>query len=428
MVVRRRNMSEVISKPNEWGAYPIISSKISSLLDKESLPDEAREIELIHKLKQLLTRLSTESEYYSEVLSKIDITQITARNDLEKLPLIRKSELAKIQANNAPFGGMTLKGTQLQRLFQSPGNIYEGAMDSHDWWRMAQAFHSAGFKAGDVVLNTLSYHLTPGGFIMDSGARACGCSVIPAGPGQTEQQLDVMEHLKPNAYCGTPSFLNILIDKAKQRGHGIPFRKALVSGEALTNELRQKFLENGIYVKQAYATADVGLIAFEAQADEGWVVAEDIIVEIVNPVTGEQVANGEIGELVVSTLDERYPLIRFATGDLSAFYQDKNSCGRTNKRIKGWLGRADQTVKVKGMFVHPSQLNKIVSLFPEISAARFVITRENHNDVFTFEYASNAELDMYLKNTIKDVTKLSAVIVKVANNELENEGELLDLR
>ena len=421
-------MSDVFANSNEWGVQPLISTKISSLLDKESLPDEAREIELMHKLKQLLLRLNSDSPYYRRVFSEVDLTAIATRSDLQQLPLLRKSDLAKIQADDAPFGGMPLEGIQLQRLFQSPGNIYEGAMDTHDWWRMAQAFHSAGFGSGDIVLNTLSYHLTPGGFIMDSGARACGCTVIPAGPGQTEQQLDVMEHLKPNAYCGTPSFLNILIDKAKERAHAIPFTKALVTGEALTPELRQKFIEHDINVKQAYATADVGLIAFEAKSNEGWVVAEDIIIEIVKPGTGEHVEIGEVGELIVTTLDEKYPMIRFATGDLTAYYLEKNSCGRTNKRIKGWLGRADQTVKVKGMFVHPSQLQKIVSLFPEITAARFVITRENHNDVFTFEYAANADLDMYLKKSIKDVTKLSVSLAKVEADNFKNKIEIVDLR
>ncbi|MBM7072480.1 AMP-binding protein [Shewanella sp. 202IG2-18] len=424
-------MAEVISNHSEWGSTcPLVNSKVSSILDKESLPHEAREIELFHKLKLLTSKLVSESDYYSQAFKILGLHDVNVGNRIElaKLPLIRKSQLAKLQAENAPFGGIIPANTQLQRLFQSPGNIYEGAMDSFDWWRMAQAFHSAGFKNGDVVLNTLSYHLTPGGFIMDSGARACGCSVIPAGPGQTEQQLDAMEHFKPNGYCGTPSFLNILIDKAKQRGHEVPFKKALVTGEALTPELRKKFLENGLNVKQAYATADVGLIAFEANDDEGWVLAEDIIVEIVQPDTGEPVNDGEVGELVVTTLDERYPLIRFATGDLTAYYNDKNSCGRTNRRIKGWLGRADQTLKVKGMFVHPSQLQKIMSLFPEITNARFVISRENHNDVFTFEYTAKTELGSYLKNLIKEITKLSAVISRVDGVDSSFESEILDLR
>ena len=424
-------MTEVIERTNEWGSScPLINSKVSTILDKESLPHEAREIELFHKLKILFNRLKEESPYYTEVISNSEIQNLVvdSRNALSHLPLIRKSDLAKLQANKAPFGGISASDAPLQRLFQSPGNIYEGAMDSYDWWRMAQAFHSAGFKSGDIVLNTLSYHLTPGGFIMDSGARACGCSVIPAGPGQTEQQLDAIEHFKPNGYCGTPSFLNILIDKALQRRQEVPFKKALVTGEALTSELRQKFKDNGINVKQAYATADIGLIAFEANDDEGWVLAEDIIVEIVKPGSGEPIADGEVGELVVTTLDERYPLIRFATGDLTAYYQDENSCGRTNKRIKGWLGRADQTVKVKGMFVHLSQLQKVLSLFPEIAKARFVISRDNHNDVFTFEYSSNAELDDYLKNAIKDVTKLTAVISRVEQNAPAFNNEILDLR
>ncbi|MCL1079179.1 phenylacetate--CoA ligase family protein [Parashewanella spongiae] len=421
-------MSETNSKTHEWeSACPFINT-IASTSAKESLPQAAREIELFHKLKLLVTRLAKESEYYSKAFSDIQLLETShiTRENLAKLPLIRKSDLAELQAKNSPFGGITSGRTQLQRLFQSPGNIYEGAMDSVDWWRMSQAFHSAGFTHGDVVLNTLSYHLTPGGFIMDSGARACGCTVIPAGPGQTEQQLDAIAHFKPNGYCGTPSFLNILIDKAKLRGHQVSFTKALVTGEALTSDLRQKFIEHGINVKQAYATADVGLIAFEGNASEGWVLAEDIIVEIVKPGSGELVRDGEVGELVVTTLDERYPLVRFATGDLTAYYKEESSCGRTNHRIKGWLGRADQMVKVKGMFVHLSQLEKIVSLYPEISNARFVVTRENHNDVFTFEYSSNADLDSYLANTIKNVTKLSASISKI--DELPQTNKIIDLR
>ncbi len=301
---------------------------------------------------------------------------------------------------------------------------------------MGQAFFAAGFEQGDLVQNCLSYHLTPGGFILDSGARACGCSVIPAGPGQTEQQLELIQRLQPQGYCGTPSFLKILLDKAKQHHIDIScIKKALVTGEALPESLRSEFEVQNIQVLQAYASADVGLIGFESLAKNGFIISEEILVEIVRPGSLEPVAEGEIGEVVVTSFNLDYPLIRFATGDLSALATGKSACGRTNMRIKGWLGRADQTTKVKGMFVHPEQVEKIRQSFTEFIKVRLVVTQNNHNDVMQLqcELASD-ELSNQAQNQLikaaeqclKEVTKLSGSVIIVATNSLPNDGKVIE--
>ncbi|WP_133406115.1 phenylacetate--CoA ligase family protein [Parashewanella tropica] len=409
-----------------------IDKNLLTTLEKESLPQDKREQLLFKRLSTLLTSLKQDSDYYQQALAEISVGSNFSRDSLSSLPILRKSSISQLQAENPPLGGLVIGSSVVDRIFQSPGNIYEGAMDSGDWWRMSHAFHAAGFRKGDIVLNCLSYHMTPGGFIMDSGARACGCSVIPAGPGQTEQQLHIISQLQPTGYSGTPSFLNILLDKAKEKGVEWSISKALVSGEALSDELRTKFLEHGIKVHQAYATADVGLIAYEANYGEGWVVAEDIIVEIVKPGTSQPVTEpNEVGELVVTVLNDKYPLIRFATGDLSAFYTGVTSCGRSNLRIKGWMGRADQTVKVKGLFVHPSQVQEVIAEFPEITKARLIIERENHNDVMSLhcEYSGSAPEPTYIAESIKRITKLTGDIQFFPPNSLNNDGIVIeDLR
>ena len=317
------------------------------------------------------------------------------------------------------------------RLFQSPGPIHEPEGKTDDWWRMGRAFYAAGFRPGDIVHNTLSYHLSPGGFIMDSGARACGCAVIPAGIGQTEQQLRVIDSLQPNGYVGTPSFLKILLDKADEQKQDLScIRRALVSGEGLPDHLRQVFSARGIQCHQAYATADAGLIAYESGALEGMVVAEDIILEIVKPGTGEVVNPGEVGEVLVTTFSPEYPLFRFATGDLSAALPGKSSCGRTNMQIKGWMGRADQSTKVKGLFVHPVQVAEVVQRHPEISKARLVVESIDSRDCMTLLCEGDAFMDMAaIESSIRVVCKLSGKAKRVSAGELKDSNLVIeDLR
>jgi phenylacetate-CoA ligase len=341
-----------------------------------------------------------------------------------------------IQSKSSPLGGLSAKNANLGRIFQSPGPIYDPENTSDDWWRVGQAFYAAGFRKGDLVQNTLSYHLTPGGFILDSGARACGCIVIPAGPGQTEQQLDIIEHLKPQGYCGTPSFLKILLDKANESQRDISsVRKALVTGEALPEALRTEFTAAGIDTLQAYASADVGLIGFESIVGDGLIIAEDLLVEIVRPGSLEPVAVGEVGEIVVTSFNVDYPLIRFATGDLSALKPDQSACGRTNMRIKFCIGRADQTTKVKGMFVHVGQIEQVRKAYQQITKMRLSVTKVNHNDQMNLqcELDTKAYTEADIVNTIenissslKKITKLSGTVELVAIGTLADDGKVID--
>ncbi|PKG58467.1 phenylacetate--CoA ligase family protein [Shewanella sp. GutDb-MelDb] len=391
-----------------------------------------REATLMSRLSDFLCFAQESSDYYHRVLANIDLSQINSRSALAALPITRKSDLIKLQAANMPFAGMVPNMSGVGRVFQSPGPIYEPEADGHDWWRMGQAFFAAGFRAGDLVQNCLSYHLTPGGFIMDSGAKACGCSVIPAGPGQTEMQLDIIHNLQPNSYCGTPSFLKILLDKAKLQQQGpLPFSKALVTGEALTPALKAVFDEADIEVKQAYATADIGLIAFESVADAGLVVAEDIILEIVRPGSLAAVKRGEVGEVVITSFNPNYPLIRFATGDLSAQLDSPSDCGRTNMRIKGWLGRADQTTKVKGLFIHPEQVERVRLYHSAIKRVRLVVCSENDNDKMCLlcEVDDNVRLNIdivAIQQSIRAVTQLSSDVSLVAIGSMLDDGIVIE--
>ncbi|WP_110458637.1 phenylacetate--CoA ligase family protein [Shewanella algidipiscicola] len=391
-----------------------------------------REDYLMSALADQLSFAKSHCDYYAARLADIDVSQINSRAALATLPITRKADLIELQAAKPPFAGMTPNQHSVGRIFQSPGPIHEPECDGHDWWRMGQAFFAAGFRQGDRVQNCLSYHLTPGGFMMDSGAKACGCSVIPAGPGQTEQQLALIGSLKPNGYCGTPSFLNILLEKAQQLDCDVSsITKALVSGEALTATLKARFAEAGIAVKQAYATADLGLIAFESVSDDGLVVAEDIIVEIVRPGTQVPVADGEVGEVVVTSFNRDYPLIRFATGDLSALMGGESRCGRTNMRIKGWMGRADQTCKVKGLFVHPEQVERIRCRHSELTKVRLVIASSNHNDTMCLlcevDDAQRSQLDIAaISASIRAETQLSGEVALVATGTLANDGVVIE--
>ena len=391
---------------------------------KESQIPQLRETALLAQLTDLISFAKEHCNYYQQSLSAVDPQTVTSRASFATLPLLRKSDLIELQAKQLPLAGVNANNAQIQRMFQSPGPIYDPQGTGDDFWRTGRALFAAGFRAGDLVLNCLSYHLTPGGFILDAGAKACGCVVIPAGPGQTEQQLEVINHLKPQGYCGTPSFLNIL----RQKGDISPIKKALVTGEALPETLRESFETDGISVLQAYASADAGLIAYESSAKQGLIVSEDILLEIVRPGTNVPVVDGEVGEVVITNFNRDYPLIRFATGDLSAVLTGSSPCGRTNMRIKGWLGRADQTTKIKGMFVHPSQIATIISRHPEIEKARLIVTSDNHRDEMTLLIeSSNQNIDiLIIHQTIKAVTKLNATIEIVEQDSLLNDGKVID--
>ena len=380
------------------------------------------------------------SPAYSEILQGIHAAHIDSLAALAKLPVTRKSELNERQntarhASNGKesFGGFStlVRGPAMPRIFASPGPIYEPDGASRDYWRMARGLFAAGFRSGELVHNSFSYHMTPGAFMMESGAHALGCSVFPAGVGQTEQQLEAIAHLRPNAYLGTPSFLRILVERAIESGADISsLKKGLVGGEAFMPSLRDWFAERGMDVFQSYATADLGLIAYETSARQGLVLDEGVIVEIVRPGTGDPVAQGEVGEMVVTTLNPSYPLIRFATGDLSAVMEGQCPTGRTNQRIKGWMGRADQTTKIRGMFVHPKQVDEIVKRFPEVAKARLVVSGEMANDLMTLKVEANhgvpPALIQKISEAIREVTKLRGDVEWVALGTLPNDGKVIE--
>ena len=396
----------------------------------ETRQPEARETALFNMLPGLVARAKSLAPGWARHLAEVDAAALTSRAALAKVPLTRKAALKDLQATAPPFGGLaTGKGHEVGRVFMSPGPIFEPEGLGADWWRSARALHAAGFRRGDVVHNTFSYHLTPGGWIMDAGARALGCTVIPAGPGATEQQLEAIAHMRPTAYMGVPDYLKILLDKAVDAGRDVSsFKRALVSGGALFPSLRQEYRERGIAVSQAYATADLGVVAYESQALDGMIVDEGVILEIVRPGTGDPVAAGEVGEVVVTTFNRDYPMIRLATGDLSAILPGTSPCGRTNMRIKGWLGRADQTTKVKGMFVHPEQVALIARRHPGLGRLRIVVSRDGEQDamVLRAESASaEAGLAEALALTLADVTKLKGRVEIAAPGSLPNDGKVI---
>jgi len=400
--------------------------------DELETRDQAqREKEQFAQLSTQLTHAKANASFFTDLLKDIDPQSIN-REVLASIPVTRKSDLVTKQRELPPFGGMTAQGNGLiGRLFQSPGPIYDPEGRQPDYWRTARGFHAAGFREGDVVLNTLSYHMTPGGFIVEGGARALGCAVIPAGPGNTEQQLEILRDLKPNGYCGTPSFLRILLEKCDGAGIDTSFmNKALVTGEALPPSVRDWFEARGIKVGQVYATADIGAIAYESPAREGLIVDEGVLVEIVRPGTNDPVVEGEVGEVVVTNLtSQAYPLIRFGTGDLSAVLEGESPCGRKNMRIKGWMGRADQTTKVKGMFVHPGQVNQVVKSFDEIQKGRLVVTNADNRDAMTLQCEVENGTDDLAKaigETVQTICKLRGGIEFVAPGSLANDGKVID--
>ena len=395
-----------------------------------------REAALMAALPRQIAHAQAHSAAMGEILAGFDAAEITSRAALAQLPVTRKSELlARQQASRAAgrdaFGGFSAirYGAAMPRLYASPGPIYEPEGTGRDYWRAARAMFAAGFRAGDLAHNAFSYHMTPGAFIMESGAHAVGCTVFPAGTGQTEQQLQAIAELKPQAYLGTPSFLRILVEKAQEGGVDIrSLTKGLVGGEAFPPSLRDWFTERGMAIYQSYATADVGLIAYETASREGLVLDEGVIVEIVRPGTGDPVGEGEVGEIVVTVLGPDYPLIRFGTGDLSAVLPGACPTGRTNTRIKGWLGRADQTTKIRGMFVHPGQVAEIVKRFPEVSRARLVVSGEMANDQMKLlvESAAAQGLSERVAEVVRDVTKLRGDVEVVAPGSLPNDGKVIE--
>jgi phenylacetate-CoA ligase len=383
-------------------------------------------------------------------LAGIDAASINSREALARVPVTHKQQLferqqaARAAGEADPFGGYSAIGwratgiaagtagalRRARRVYQSPGPIYEPEGHAADYWRTARAMQAAGFEAGDLVHNSFSYHLTPGAWIMESGALALGCTVFPGGTGQTEQQLQAMQHLRPDAYAGTPSFLRILLEKAAELGLALPhLKKALVSGEAFPPSLRDWLAERGIAGYQAYATADVGVIAYETSAREGLVVDEGVLVEIVRPGTGDPLPDGEVGEVVVTVFTPDYPMLRFGTGDLSAMLPGPCPTGRSNRRIKGWMGRADQTAKVRGMFVHPAQVAEVLKRHPELGRGRLVVAGEMAADTLTLRVEARvrpAGLADAVALSVRDLTKLRADIELVEPGSLPNDGKVIE--
>ncbi|GAB3122760.1 phenylacetate--CoA ligase family protein [Novispirillum itersonii] len=396
----------------------------------ETRSPEQREQDLFAALPGLIAHAKAQTDFFATHLKDVDPAQVTDRAALAKLPVLRKSALKEVQALTPPFGGLVARGRSVGRIFQSPGPINEPQGLGANYWRAARALYAAGFRAGDVVHNSFSYHFTPGGWILDDGARALGCLVFPAGIGQTEQQAQAIAAMRSVGYCGTPSFLRIVLEKAKELGLDTSsMKKGLVSGEALPPSLRALIRDLGVDVYQAYATADLGVVAYETPALEGMVVEEGVIVEIVRPGTGDPVEPGEVGEIVVTTFTPEYPLIRFATGDMTALLPGISPCGRTNMRIKGWMGRADQTTKIKGMFVHPEQVAEVVKRHPEIRRARLVASSVDNVDqmLIRVEVAGAAEgFDQILQRTLQDVTKLKGQVELVEPGSLPNDGKVID--
>ncbi|APW44209.1 phenylacetate--CoA ligase family protein [Rhodoferax saidenbachensis] len=397
-----------------------------------------REAALLAALPAQVVHAKAASAAFAELLKDVNPAAVTSRAALAQLPVIRKSELQERQqaareAGGDVFGGFSAirYGATMPRVFASPGPIYEPEGTAKDYWRMARAIFAAGFRPGELIHNAFSYHFVPAGSMMETGAHALGCTVFPGGTGQTEQQVQAMRELQPAGYIGTPSFLKIIVEKAAEMGVTLPsVKKAMFGGEAFPPSLRDWFAEHGITGYQCYATADLGLIAYETEAREGLVLDEGVIVEIVRPGTGDPVAEGEVGELVVTSLNPAYPLIRFGTGDLSAILPGPCPTGRTNTRIKGWMGRADQTTKIRGMFVHPKQVDAIVKRFPEVVKARLVVGGEMANDQMTLQVETACSgpdaLAAKIAEAIRDVTKLRGEVTIMLPGSLPNDGKVIE--
>lgn len=389
-----------------------------------------REQTLIKAVAAQVAHAKQNTQAYATLLKDIDPSSITSVEAIAKLPVTRKSELIELQNKQLPFGGLAENNIRLSHIFASPGPIYEPGTQKPDFARFARCLYAAGFRSGGIAHNCFSYHFTPAGIMFDSSIHALGCAVIPAGTGQTELQVQTIADLKPDAYIGTPSFLKIILDKAAELGTDVSsINKAMVTGEALPPSIRQAFADKGIDVYQCYSSADIGLIAYESSAQEGLVIDENIYLEIVRPGTGDPVAEGEVGEVVITSFNPEYPLIRFATGDLSAIMEGQSPCGRTNKRIKGWMGRADQTAKARGMFVHPEQVDKVFKRHPELTRARLVIEWLNESDQLTLKCETNQasdELNSAICSSIREVCKLRGEVEFVEVGSLPNDGVIIE--
>ena len=402
-----------------------------------------RERDLFQRLPAQVAHAMAEAPAFARILAGIDPAAVDSRSALAQLPVTRKSSLLELQQASRPFGGFAAAGwhghrNRAKRVFASPGPLYEPETARPDYWRLARALVAAGFGAGDLVHNTFAYHFTPAGSMIESAAAALGCTVFPAGTGQTEMQVQAIAELRPDGYVGTPSFLKIILEKADETGADVSsLVKALVSGEAFPAALRDALAARGITGYQAYATADLGCIAYESDARSGLIVDEGVIVEIVRPGTVDPVAPGQVGEVVVTTFNPDYPLIRFGTGDLSAVMPESmtspSPCGRTNMRLKGWLGRADQTTKVKGLFVHPSQVADIVRRHSPIVRARLVVDNPDGNDRMTLHCEMEegdaqlpASLIEAIRETIREVTKLRGEVARAVPGALPNDGKVID--
>ncbi|MFQ5784546.1 MAG: phenylacetate--CoA ligase family protein [Alphaproteobacteria bacterium] len=401
---------------------------------RETRDPAARERDLFARLPGQIAHTKANAPHFAALFADVDPAAVTSREALAGLPVTRKSELIERQKTRPLFGGLaTVESGALARVFCSPGPIYDPQGRRPDYWRFARALFAAGVRAGDLVHNSFSYHLTPAGMMIDSAAEALGCAVFPGGVGNTEQQAQAIADLRPQAYGGTPSFLRILLEKGRELDLDTSsLAKALVSGEALPPGLRAALGGYGVDVLQCYGTADLGLVAYESFARQGMIVDEDVIVEIVTPGTGDPVGDGEVGEVVVTVFAPEYPLIRFATGDLSAVLPSVSPCGRTNMRIKGWLGRADQTTKVKGMFVHPEQIAAVVARHPEVRKARLVVDRAANMDVMTLRCETEGApegLVAAVAESLQAVCKLKGRVELVAPGSLPNDGKVIeDLR
>jgi len=391
-----------------------------------------RHVEQMQALQEVVAHAKENSDYFAQLLENIDPSSIDSLDALATLPVTRKSDLVVKQQSNPPLGGLNAEPVSaLSNIFMSPGPIFEPAQEIKDYFRMGRAMWAAGFRPGDLVYNTFSYHMTPAGHMMESGARAVGCPVFPAGIGNTEMQLEAISTLKPRAYVGTPSFLKILLEKGRDADMDMSSIKvASVGGEALPPSLRQALVDLGVEtVIQSYGTADLGLIAYESDAMEGMSIDENVIVEIVRPGTGDPVAPGEVGEVVVTSFNKTYPLIRFATGDMSALMVGGSKCGRTGPRIKGWMGRADQTAKIKGMFVHPGSVAEVQKRHPELAKVRLVVTSIDNVDQMTLHCeveGGSDDLKAAVAASVQSLCKLRGAIEFVAAGSLANDGKVID--
>jgi phenylacetate-CoA ligase len=397
----------------------------------ETRSSDERQQAQLEALREQIRHVQENTSAYPLTLKEVDASAIIDAESFSALPLTRKSELIELQKAQRPFGGYTAKNTaHYSQVFASPGPIYEPGFATGDFWRFARALYASGFRPGDLVHNCFSYHFTPAGQMFDCAAQALGCAVIPAGVGQTELQLQTIADLRPDGYVGTPSFLKIIHDQTDELGFDVSsIDKAMVSGEALPPPLRSGFVERGVRVQQCYGTADLGLIAYESSVEEGLIIDEGVYLEIVRPGTGELVDEGDVGEVVVTNLGSEYPLIRFATGDLSAYLKGVSPCGRTNQRIKGWMGRADQTAKVRGMFIHPEQVDKVIKRHPEILKARLRIDWIDQADQITLQCETGTtdnSVAEAITESIRAICKLRGDVEMLKPGSLPNDGKVID--